>query len=863
MRRRLWLSNPLIVVTFVTFVASAVCVGILHSTIQACSVGFRTSDQPFGPGEAAQCLGYEVVVAVLIPVVLAAGGALAWVGLKYSRTGSIGGTERDDAREGDGRTTPLGRRVLGRFRRVPTHWWLAVFMVGFFAATFFAGSWQYLELVRYDIDLALNQQVLSSTLQGGKPYQFYEAYNCIQHGQCSYLLVHQAFIGYGVALVYALAPTPFTLLAIQSFIFALAAVPLYLLAVDVLGSRTLSLAVAGAYLGWLPLLILATRDTFNWECFIPVELVTVFWLWSRRRYTVAAPVVLITFLTYEVNTVLLFFVGLYFLWPWFAKAAKLLFRTIVPKSREVAAFGSRLRSWGKWIWTAFHVPEVYSSLALVVSSLVAYILLKLFVLHGGWLFGLPPVPAAYALPVGSPNEAFSFTYAYLSFEWKAKLWFWIVMYLTLGFIPLLAPRCLILVTPWIALTIFNITPPFWSFNQHYAVPAAPALLIGFTYGVYRLYRWSSKRWSRAIVGGPRPIGRGAASSTKSGVSRNPSSVTPVWKVTSPAGSPRAAAFLVVGIVVLVSANVFLSPLNPLAADIVPGFGPPFPPTYGINYNAPPSFDPLQQLVSTIPHDAIVAAPNPLFPLVANDPYAYPLLGAGSGLYNLPGNESTRVAYVLLPYNTPAGQIGVGLLSLLYNHADFGVRGCVESSGQGGIELFERDYNGTAQVFGPADTLCPNYFAGGSGLIASSDASLDANTSSPSGVVIQTGPCETIGSYPVWTGPGISLPAGTYEFHTVFSAINMTGAPCAKSNLNPKHPLLTMNITGLIGSPLKSSVFTVHTFVVGNACTSPCEWRYWNSTLTLPSTAQDVSLSGLDSTPQFEVQVAYILISPLS
>jgi uncharacterized membrane protein len=806
-----------------------------------------------------QCLGYELGSGILVAVCLVAGGVLFWLALKFIKDGNTNLSKRKVGTPGNAAGAPnAGSGPISRLFDWPTYRWVCLLVALFFAASFFAESWQYLHLAPFDDDLAINQQVLSSTILGGKPYLFYESFNCGFHGQCSYLLVHQAFFGFAVALAYGIAPTPYTLFAIQSLAVGLAALPLYALSVDVIGVRRLSLGVAGAYLAWVPLMILATRDTFNWEAFIPVEILTLFWLWNRQRYLLAVPVILVAFLTYEVIPVLVFFVGLYFLWPWLLRAVYLLCHAVTSRPTRPRSIALRLRLWGRWVWKALQVPEVHASLALMACSVAAYILLKLFLLDGGWLLGLPPVPSAYALPVNSPNKVFVLTFSALSYDWTSKLLFWIVIYLTLGFIPLFAPRTLLLVLPWTVLSVFNETPAFWSFGGHYVVPAAAALLIGFTFGLNQLYLWSFSQPAaptrdRATDAGP---------SKDAGIEPDdihPSGQRP-WTLagSNRAASSKATGVIALGVVIIIAGNLYLCPLNPLASSVVPILGPPFPSPYGIDFPSPPNEQPLQQLVSIIPKGAIVTAPTSVFSLVANDPYAYPMRNSsGFNLTLLPGKESSRLEYVLVPYNTPNGDFNSTPLRNLYDRFDWGVRGCVTNSAAGGVELFQRNYTGSPKVFGPPDSLCPNYYSGGGGLIAGPSASTVNNSSSPSGVAVQSTPCATSGL--VWTGPGISLAPGKYAMRLIVSSLNSTDASCRKSHLNPTRAFFSMNITGQNVSGFE--VFTHRTFTVGS-CSSICNsWYYWNTTITLLAETNDFSTTGTLLIGQYVVQIAYLIIVP--
>jgi len=835
-------------------VEGAVGAGFLQDTIAACTVGFRASGQPLGGGAASACPAYEILSALLIAVALA-GGAMVVLGIVRFlwKNRSLGSGKADpgerEGTEGPGNHVPTtAEPTVG-----PSYGWVCLLIALFFAASFFAASWEYLRLSLNNFqDVATNQQALTSTILGGKPFPFYEAFNCGHHGQCSFLEVHPVFLAYAVVPLYSMAPTPFTLFAIQSLALGLGALPLYAVALDGIGSRRWAVVVAGVYLAWAPLFMGAF--SFHWEAFIPVEMFTLFWLWSRQQYLLAAPIAILSFVTIDATTVLVFFMGIYFLWPDFVRTARRFFTDLRRTPEGDTPRPSRLRAWMSSLTAGLRVREVYASFLLMAGAVVAYVLLRLFVNQWGVDLGLPPLPAAYTLPLSSPDKDFVLSWAALKTLGAAKIWFWVVVFLTLGFIPILAPRALLLVLPWIFFTSFNVTPGYFHFGNQYLFVAAGALFIAFAFGLARIHRWIAARTAGTVgeasvaspPGSEAPEGDPSAPVTPGSVRRS--------------GRPRPSAGVVilsVAIAVVIGGNLFLNPLDPLASPFVATLGGPFPSEYGVDLGPLPDVQDLQQLVSMIPKDAVVAAPLPVFSLVADDPYAYPLIHFANPPYNdslLPDNVTARVQYVLLPYDTPGIDIPPTLFGTLYDRSAFGVRGCVASSQVGGAELFERGYNGTSKVFGAPDSLCPNYYAGGFGLTAEKYATVVANASSPSGVVVQSVPCN--GAAPIWTGPGILLPRGQYYVHVVLDAFNSTDPACTGTSVNSTLPLVKLACAGPVCNPMGEHLRQ------SQLCSPQCGgWFYWNSTFSLSGSKNPVFFTGTVEMPQYVVQIAYLVIIP--
>ncbi|RLI26186.1 MAG: hypothetical protein DRO52_02925 [Candidatus Hecatellales archaeon] len=102
----------------------------------------------------------------------------------------------------------------------------------------------------------------------------------------SFLGTHFSPILLLLAPLYALSPRAETLLTLQSLSIALAAVPLYLITRDKLGSKYVALAVSAAYLLYLPIHELNWFD-FHFEAFIPVTLLSAYYFFERASYVKA------------------------------------------------------------------------------------------------------------------------------------------------------------------------------------------------------------------------------------------------------------------------------------------------------------------------------------------------------------------------------------------------------------------------------------------------------------------------------------------------------------------------------------------------------------------------------------------------
>jgi len=756
-------------------------------------------------------------------------------------------------------------------------------MIALYFVGALAGTWiNYIELHLTSIgyyDLSINQQALSSTLHSNHPYPFYESVNCGRDGRCSFLLVHPVFLAYAVAAPYAVWPSAFTLFAIQDLALALAALPLYAIARRVTQSPRLAVVIAGVYLVWLP--AFSGIFSFHWEAFIPLEFFLFFWLWLTERYRLAVPVVVVAYLTLEVMPILLFFAALYFLIPWLIPLGRLL-RTEVPRIAQgdvpisapfravIAQCALALRS----------RPRLLASLYLLIGSATAYLLLHGFVTNGGPLLGLPALPAKYVIPITRPVYAAVFTVKNLETAWQAKLVFWLVIYGTLAMLPILAPRTLVLAVPWIILSLFA-TSGYYRMGDQYAFVTAAVVFIGFVYGVARLKRWAETVPTEAeSPSRPGSETEGVLRRTQEILDKLERLEPPPPPTPNAAGGPGSPALsaselsawwsrrrrvarvaLTVVLVGVIAFNLFLNPLNPLAAPLK--VDRPFVPQSALGLTGGLSttdYNHLQTLVRMMGADAVVAASPMLFTFVANDPYAYPLL-AGMD-FPLPFNTSaTQYVFLvdrggtLFPKQVMvAGPTGVAipLKEAIYNDSFFGVRAWVPSTYIGGLLLFQRDYGGATEVVGAPPPSFENatYVAGG-GLSTGPAGVLVGNTTSQSGVVIESG---SVSGKPlkretgeVFSGPGVILQEGAYSVTVALRGGNVT----LPRGSGPSLPAVTLDYSGF--------QVRLGTIVLDTAALNSTAWRTFTFNFSLSYPVLDFTLSGMNRHSSYGFQVEYISI----
>ncbi|HEY6238331.1 MAG TPA: DUF2079 domain-containing protein, partial [Thermoplasmata archaeon] len=333
-------------------------------------------------------------------------------------------------------------------------------------------------------DLGLYQQALWSAAHHGP---FYESADFETGGFGSLLQVHSAFVLVALAPVYGAVPAPWVLFAVQSSAVGLAAIPLFFLSRSVTGSRPASLGVAVLYLAWAPTLG-GVLDEFHVEAFVPVGLITLAYLLQTRRYLWSIPVALVAFLTMEVVPIFAFFLGLFFLWERWAG-----------RPRASAAPWS-VRAWTDRLRATLLDRGALPFWLLLAGSLVAYYsLLGLREVYLSAWFGFPAFPTSTGpYVIGGDPTALGFSPVNLGAQFFQKLSYWILVLALVGLLPLLAPRTLLLIAPWVAFTFFMPITSFVTFGFQYGLLVAGPLFVGIPWAVRALLR----SWNRAEADPP-------------------------------------------------------------------------------------------------------------------------------------------------------------------------------------------------------------------------------------------------------------------------------------------------------------------------------------------------------------------------
>jgi len=223
----------------------------------------------------------------------------------------------------------------------------------------------------------------------------------------------------------------------------------------------------------------------------------------------------------------------------------------------------------------------------------------------------------------------------------------------------------------------------------------------------------------------------------------------------------------------------------------------------------------------VPSNATIAAPSALYALAATHREMIVLEKAPSPQDDLlPFNYSGWPEFVLLYSEISPSLSSVKAWGNFSNGSMYGMRAYVASTGIGSIFLYEQRFSLPAQPFGPALPSTAENWTPTRGLLAGTIAREYANSSSPSGSILETNLSLHRGGL-AWTASVPVLAPGNYSFT---AAIAVTGV---NGTLPASKPVFEV-VAGGFGRTLYDQNFTLDQLQG-----SPWAMVTWNSTLLSP------------------------------
>ncbi len=271
-----------------------------------------------------------------------------------------------------------------------------------------------------------------------------------------------------VLALYALVPVPETLLVLQSALLGIAALPLYDLALKVLGRPDRAGAFAFVYLLY-PAIHGANRYDFHIEVFIPLFGFVLLLALVRKQYRLFLVASLLVLSTHEFVSILFLWSGaLLLLYHW--RTRRETFDDLVPK---------------RYSETVFLLGAVFLVLAEISNRVLTPS-------HGSifdWL-------GVSAIGSGGPGTPL---FSGLLTADPLRVVYWLLLLAPLLFLPLWEWRVALPVVPWIGITALSSNPAFYNIYFQYAAFVIPPLFFAAIWALRRPARFRFLRPDRRAV----------------------------------------------------------------------------------------------------------------------------------------------------------------------------------------------------------------------------------------------------------------------------------------------------------------------------------------------------------------------------
>jgi uncharacterized membrane protein len=309
------------------------------------------------------------------------------------------------------------------------------------------------------VDLGNFCQALWSTLQGEIMYSSVRGFNMLGD--------HLVAILFLIVPLYAVFPSPYTVLFIQTLALAAGGAAVYLLAKDETGRLDAALGLGLVYL--------CHRTVFNMSLmdFHPIALATPLWLWAlalRRKGPLVAGILAVLALSCsEESWIFLVGFGLY---------------TLL----------GRRKAWQGLAFTALGMAGFLVITGLVIPSINPGGSYHIHQTHFP-LLG-PDLTSAFATLVNKPLLLINHIMT------APKMWYVFALLASVLFLPLAAPWSLVLFAPIVAGNLLSDHAYMWSLDRHYTACVIPGLFWGAAMGWRNLLKktWVQKIPATAVLG---------------------------------------------------------------------------------------------------------------------------------------------------------------------------------------------------------------------------------------------------------------------------------------------------------------------------------------------------------------------------
>ena len=541
---------------------------------------------------------------------------------------------------------------------------------------------RYMNFFTSNWDLGINIQMLSSTKDG---MLLYESGDFEVYGVLSHLEIHSTYISIPLSFLYSTISSPATLFVIQGFMVSLGIIPLYYISKKLQLSKNYSAILIAAYLFNFPMMASMMYD-YHWMSFIPFEFLSLFILIWNRRYALSAIFIIFGSFTLEVFPFLSLGILLYFF----------IDRGGLKALTKLKELFSR-----QYIY--IYILGILSLILFLFDRVMQTVIIPHYIGNESGIENL----MAYGLTPLIPSN---FNISSLSLP----LTYWPILYASVGFIPFLEKKHVILNIPWIYDT-FLLSPTYAYIKAQYALIAMPAIIIGLAFGLRKLSQSHSNRYLSYILFFAPLIGILIISANLFSITMT--AFLNIFYVLAAAIVAIALFFFLknakirkiketirgltannkvaigIFIVILLIFNFMASPLNTNNDSHSIDNG------YSFSYTGNPEFQAAIMVARMIPGNASVVSSDNLFPFVATDMNAYsfywqPLSSFDGKLFNNFSHPS-NFEFILVD-QSQMNLMPQAFLHAIDNSSLFGVYASVITniSYPGNIILYKAHYEGS-------------------------------------------------------------------------------------------------------------------------------------------------------------------------
>jgi len=333
-------------------------------------------------------------------------------------------------------------------------------------------------------DLGIYEQIIWSTTNTGRI--FWYTVEIFVNPSCNFFGLHFSPILFLVAPIYAIYQSTETLLILQASVLALAAIPLYKLALYESKSASQALAFSLIYLGYPPLNSMNYFD-FHVQAFLPLLFFFAFYYFRKEEWTKYFVFIVLALMVIEVVPLIVVCFGFYGLWI------------------------NRMKL--SHITDAFHLRQLLTNKSVIYSIATITLGVAWFVLARTVTSAVNPTapPNPNWSDLGNPTQDLpGFLFNMLTNPFKTveiivtpvgpKATYIFGLFAPLLFLPLLSPPSLIIGAPWFIIAFLSNYEPYYSaLGFQYVAFVTPFIFISAIYGIKRLgiiknYLVSSKRF---------------------------------------------------------------------------------------------------------------------------------------------------------------------------------------------------------------------------------------------------------------------------------------------------------------------------------------------------------------------------------